>query len=220
MVHALEWVPPQKGSLQWKYNLNYNRLSMGRDVYSEMERPNATDETAYSYTGYSFSPAINNIGTAITAGGRTGRLSYQGGFANRLRFFSPNVVAQSIIDDSKVISEPASDEWVSEPALFLSAAMLPFEKMEINAGLRFSAAITGDDLFHVIEPRLRIAYNPGGMISPHINYVRLSQFDHSLEGSGAGLRTMLWLPVSSQFGPEISDVVSAGLSGRIDMDTL
>ncbi len=217
MVHALEWVPPQKGSLQWKYNLNYNRLSMGRDVYSEMERPNATnEETAYSYTGYSFSPAINNIGTAITAGGRSDRFTYQGGFANRLRFFSPNVVAQSIVDDSKVISKPAMNEWVTEPALFFSAAMMPLEKVELNAGLRLSGAITREDFFHVIEPRIRVAYNPAGLISPHINYVRLSQFDHSLEGSGAGLRTMLWLPVSGQFGPEISDVVSAGLSGRID----
>jgi hypothetical protein len=37
MVHAIEWIPPQEGALQWKFNLNYNRLSMNRNIYSEME---------------------------------------------------------------------------------------------------------------------------------------------------------------------------------------
>jgi hypothetical protein len=126
------------------------------------------------------------------------------------------VVAQSIIDDVEVTNEPALDEWISEPALFFSSIMAPLTKVEVNAGLRLSGAINSEDFFHVVEPRIRITYNPGGLISPHVNYVRLSQFDHSLEGSGAGLRTMLWLPVSAQFGPEISDIFSAGFRGRVD----
>jgi len=74
------------------------------------------------------------------------------------------------------------------------------DKIQLDAGLRLSGAITQNAGFLILEPRLRLAFDPGGTISPHINYVRLSQFDHSIEGSNTGLRTMLWLPVSKDFG--------------------
>ena len=89
---------------------------------------------------------------------------------------------------------------------------------QIDAGLRISGAFLKDVEFAVTEPRIRLSYNNGGVVSPHINYVRLSQFDHSVEGSNSGLRTMLWIPVSKDFGPEISDVISAGFQGRTDND--
>jgi hypothetical protein len=92
------------------------------------------------------------------------------------------------------------------------------EKLQLDAGLRLSGGFTRDANFIVPEPRVRLAFNPDGVISPHVTYVKLSQFDHSIEGSNAGLRTMLWLPVSRDFGPEISNVYSAGFQGQIKND--
>jgi len=85
----------------------------------------------------------------------------------------------------------------------------------LDAGLRVSGVFAGNYSGIIPEPRLRLAYDPDGIISPHINYVRLSQFDHSVEGTNAGLRSMLWLPVSKEFGPEVSEVISAGFQGQI-----
>ncbi|MEI6050605.1 MAG: hypothetical protein WCS03_17040, partial [Bacteroidota bacterium] len=68
------------------------------------------------------------------------------------------------------------------------------------------------------EPRIKLSYNESGEASIHLNFVRLSQSDHSIEGSNAGLRTTLWLPVSKDFGPEISDIISGGFQGKIKND--
>jgi hypothetical protein len=77
-------------------------------------------------------------------------------------------------------------------------------------------AIIKDAGYFSAEPRFRISFDPEGVISPHINYVRLSQNDHSVEGSNAGLRSTLWLPLYKKFGPEISDILSVGVQGNIN----
>jgi hypothetical protein len=46
----------------------------------------------------------------------------------------------------------------------------------------------------------------------------VAQEEHAIEGSNAGLRTQLWLPLYKDFGPEITDVLSAGFQGQIKND--
>jgi hypothetical protein len=38
MVHAFQWDPPVNGSMKWKLNLNYNRISIGRKIYMEADK--------------------------------------------------------------------------------------------------------------------------------------------------------------------------------------
>lgn len=216
MVHALQWELPSARVLKWKFNLNYNRISIGRDIYMQTERfLNETDIFESRKVSYSFSPTISSIGSTIMVSHDDDRFSYSAGISNRLRFFSPNVVASDILNDTVVKNEFGEVSRVFEPVAFFSSTIRLTEKMQLDAGLRLSGGITGNAKFFVAEPRLRLAFDPGGTISLHINYVRLSQFDHSVEGSNAGLRSMLWLPVSENFGPEISDVLSAGFQGKI-----
>jgi len=217
MVHALQWDLPVKNVLKWKFNLNYIRISIGRDIYMQTKKYlNETDMFESRKVSYSFSPAINNIGSVIAVSNDDEKVSYSAGFSGRLRFFNPNVIASDILNDTEVKNEFGEAATVFEPSAFVSSTILLTDKIRLDAGLRLSGGITGKATFFVVEPRLRLAFDPGGTISPHINYVKLSQFDHSVEGSNAGLRSMLWLPVSEDFGPEISDVLSAGFQGNID----
>jgi hypothetical protein len=218
MVHALEWDLPVRNALRWKFNLNYNRLSIGRETF------NQTDKRLFgtllmlglSKTTYSFTPTVDNIGSSLSVSGINEVFRWSAGISDRMRYFSPNIEAKNISFDETITHTFGETTKIFEPAAFFSSTYNISEKLQLDAGLRISGAFTKDAGYIIPEPRLRVSYNLNGSISPHINYVRLSQFDHSVEGSNAGLRTMLWLPVSKDFGPEISDVVSAGFQGQIN----
>src|SRR5690606_16999045 len=60
MVHALQWEPPEKNKLKWRLNLNYNRLSIGRENYIRVEKStNSSGVFDFTKTSYVFSPTIN-----------------------------------------------------------------------------------------------------------------------------------------------------------------
>ena len=219
MVHAFQWNLPVKNKLKWKLNLNYNRLSIGRDIYTSAEKSiDNSGSFDVTKTSYSFSPTINSIASTMIVTNDNEKFSYSAGMSGRLRYFDPNTYASFNHNDALTINNFMKSASVFEPSVFVSSTILLTKKFQFDAGLRLSGGVTRDANFVVPEPRLRLVYNPKGAISPHINYVRLSQFDHSVEGSNAGLRTMLWLPVSKDFGPEISDVLSAGFQGQISND--
>lgn len=215
MVHTLQWEPPHKSSLYWKFNLNYNRLAIGRRIFSESETIIKNSQPLSSSTKLSFYPSINNIGASAQATGQLSDIIFSVGISNRFRLFAANNYAESLIDGAIIKNNLGQDEFINESAMFISASVPVTNKVQIDAGLRLSAAIIKDAEFFTTEPRFRLSYDREGRISPHLNYVRLSQNDHSIEGSNAGLRNMLWLPLYKELGPEVSDILSAGFHGRI-----
>lgn len=215
MVHAFHWEPPSKKAIRWKFDLNYNRLSINREIFRQTEKRFAPVLLDVIKTSYSFSPTVNVIGSSLTVSGEYEKFGWSAGISDKIRIFSPNIISSnsSFTKETKhIFGETAK---VFEPSVFLSSTYHISDKLLLDAGLRMSGVFTKDVSCVIPEPRVRLSYNPEGKISPHVNYVRLSQFDHSVEGTNAGLRSMLWLPVSKEFGPEISDVISAGLQGQI-----
>ena len=216
MVHAIQWTPPIKKKLKFMIDLNYNRVSMNREMYQLSEK--FIDGTRVEFDKYSneFSPTINNFGSSLTILNTVGKYNFSGGFSNRFRLFSPRVIAKFEGLDSLVKNNISENYVIDEPALFFSSTILFINSIQIDGGLRITGGITKNANYFLLEPRFRFTMNPDGFISPHVNFVRISQFDHSLEGTNTGLRSMLWLPASKNFGPELSDVLSAGIQVRIE----
>jgi hypothetical protein len=217
MVHAFQWDLPVKSTFKWRFNLNYNRLSMSRDIYMESEKL-TLDNNVFETTkdSYLISPVVNTFGSKLAVIKESDKFSYSAGISERFKLFSPNIIATNIHNDSITKNSFIGSSDLFELVVFISSTLHLTTRLELDAGLRLSIGITKDAKYLIPEPRLRLALDPEGPVSPHITYVKLSQFDHSVEGSNAGLRSMLWLPVSKSFGPEISDVVSGGLQGQID----
>lgn len=220
MVHALQWEPPGNGQYNWKVNLNYNRLAIGRRIYSESESfVNTTgDKIGSSATLYSFYPAINTFGLAAMVNRSFSKAAISLGISDRFLSFISNNYATFTRDDEGKRNDLSGNDLVNETSLFFSATTGLSEKFQLDAGIRLSGTIIIESSFFVAEPRLRLSFKPGSLLSPHISFVRLSQNDHSVEGSNAGLRTRLWLPLYKDFGPEISDILSAGFQGQIKND--
>jgi hypothetical protein len=220
VVHALEWLPRPKGSIKWKVDLNYNRILIGRESFHQAKKYlfGTVERIETISTSYAFKPSTDIIGSTVSASQENEKISWTGGITTKLRYFTPGIAVAFQDNDRDLINYFGEDTRSFEPAAFASASYRIAPKLLIDAGLRFSGAFLKNTSFVITEPRARLAYNPDGKISPHITYVRLSQFDHSIEGTSAGLRSVLWLPVSKEYGPEITDVVSAGFQGRISND--
>ncbi len=214
VVHSLHWESMSKNSLIWKFDLNYNRLSMNREIYHQTEK--RFDERRFDLieTSYAFSPALNIVGSSLTVSEDYGNFSWSAGITDRMKYFSPNIVSIHSSYNKAYNHTFGETSKINEPGAFISSTYHISGKLLLDAGLRLSGAFTNNFSFVIPEPRLRLSYNLNGNLSPHINYVKLSQSDHSVEGSNAGLRTLLWLPVTKDFGPEISNVVSAGFQGQ------
>jgi hypothetical protein len=220
MVHSLQWEPPVRDQYKWILNINYNRLAIGRKIYTESESIiNSTGEKiSSSGTLYSFYPAINNIGISTTVSQNFDKISVSLGISDRFRSFISNNYALITKNDSVTRNSLSGNDLVNETSMFISSTYRVGEKLQIDAGLRLTGILIRNGSFFTAEPRLRISYGQKGSVSLHINYVRLSQNDHAIEGSNAGLRSQLWLPLYKDLGPEISDVLSAGFQGDIKND--
>ena len=213
MVHSLSWKLPVKNDLRWQLNINYNRLSTGRNLFKETRTITGITELSES-SRYLFSPVLNTFGSSLSVTKNSDNYVFSAGLSQNLRIFSPNIRADYKINDSVSSIVFGKVSRIYSPVIFGSSSFRLPGKIELDLGVRLTVGF-GDKLhFLVAEPRLRVAFNPDGEISPHINYVRLSQFDHSIEGSNAGLRSMMWIPLTSDFGPEISDVISTGFLGH------
>lgn len=217
MVHALQWEPPQKTALNWKFALNYNRLTVGRKIYSETDTYyNNSQLLASNNMNLSFYPSIDNLGLSAQATRKLNNIIISAGISERYRLFCSNNYAVSSINDTIIKNNIGSNDFINELAIYFSSSFSFPNKIKIDAGIRLTEAIIKNGGFFTIEPRLRISFNQEGFISPHITYDRLSQDDHSVEGSNAGLRSTLWLPLYKEFGPEISDILSVGVQGNIN----
>ncbi len=220
MIHALQWEPSVSNQYKWTLNINYNRLAIGRKVYTESESfvNSSGEKLRSSGTLYSFYPAINNIGASATVSRNFDKISVSLGISDRFRSFVSNNYALINANDTETRNSFGGNDLVNETSVFISTAGRAGKKIHIDAGLRLTGIMIRDARFFTAEPRLRISYGQGSPVSPQISYVRLSQNDHAIEGSSAGLRSQLWLPLYKDIGPEISDVLSAGFRGDIKND--
>lgn len=216
MVHAIQWKLPTRGLLKWQLDLCYNRLALYRKIKNQVDLQRDEFNIRTTSTTYSLFPISNNFGSNFFVISESRILSFTTGFSFRLRFFSPLVNAENIVNNVNIQNSFGEKRVVSEPVVYLSTKLFLSKKLQADVGLRLTWAFTTDVSFLITEPRLRLSFNSGSSISPHINYVRLSQLDHYLEGSNVGLRSNLWTPVSKKIGPEVSDVISTGFQGNIN----
>ena len=219
MVHSISWRLPEKKNIQWQFLLNYNRLSTGRNLYKE-SKTQIGNTVHFESNRYTFSPLINKFSSTLLAIKTYGSSVFTAGISQNYTLFSPQIKTEYNKNDTVKTTIYEENSGIFKPALFASSKFTLIRKIQFDAGFRLSTGFTGDNIYFVPEPRLRITYNPGKKLSPHINYVRLSQYDHSVTGSNAGIRSLLWVPAFGNFGPEVSDIFSAGFQGRTNKGIL
>ena len=215
-LHALQWNLPVEGKTKWIFDLNFNEIYVQKENFLRSEKY-INDNTLIEskYNSYRFSPEVINIGSKIFFVHTDSIFEFSGGVYYRFRDFRPNIMATDFRDETTSVTEFVNGYLISEPAAFIGGNLKLPKGWSLECGVRLSSGITEKTWFVIPEPRIRMTHETSKSFSQHINYVRLSQFDHSLESSNVGLRSMLWIPVSKEFGPEVSDVYSCGVNGQV-----
>jgi hypothetical protein len=213
-VHALEWNLPLRNNNKILYDININQLTYQRCISLINENYKNEDELISQEIKRSeFSPVILNLGTSLVFNHKK-ILNYTFGFSYRFRDFNQNIIVTDFSNSSFIENNLTSQENISESSIFINTEFPVSKVVGLDAGLRLSSAFLSNDKFLILEPRLRLTFNLANNHSFHLNFNKLSQFDHSIESSSIGLRTIMWKPVTSKFGPEISNIFSGGFIGQ------
>jgi hypothetical protein len=214
VLHSLEWTLPINEKNKILYDLNYNEISVQNENYIRSNKNLDNALTDSKYNSYRFSPKVINVGSKIQFIHFMKNYGYSSGISFRYRDFNPNITAINLRENKNREVAFVDKYKISEPAAFISANLNLFSSLMIQGGLRISEGLIDKTKYVNLEPRLRLTYNSSKSFSQHVNYVKLTQYDHSIESSNPGLRSLLWIPITNKLGPEVSKVWSAGINGN------
>ncbi|MDH5599575.1 MAG: TonB-dependent receptor, partial [Cyclobacteriaceae bacterium] len=84
--------------------------------------------------------------------------------------------------------------------------------LKLNAGVHFSGLNVENTNYFFIQPRLTTSYLFNKNFSAKISFSYMTQYLHLLTNSGIGYPTDLWVPVTANIKPMISNQIVAGVS--------
>lgn len=108
---------------------------------------------------------------------------------------------QSLNDDSLLIKEPTS--WAWEGATFGNYSLAISSAAQLTIGGRFSYFRTQQSSYHGLEPRFSFNYNLS-KANVQLSATRMMQYNHALMKTGGLTDKVIWVPSTSQIGPQSS----------------
>lgn len=112
------------------------------------------------------------------------------------------------------------DESVHEADFFVEDNFDVSTRLKIVGGIHLNKYFSGSASYFSFQPRLRIHYQFQPKWSLDIGYVSMQQSLHRLSISRTSLPVDFWIPATSIIKPQLSNQVSAGISGKLFHDLL
>ncbi len=103
----------------------------------------------------------------------------------------------------------------NEYAAYVEDEFEPIKKLKINAGIHASAFYVNQKWYPSFQPRISTRYLINDNLSVKASYAEMAQFLHLLTNSGIGLPTDLWVPVTENIKPQLSQQTAVGISSLI-----
>ncbi|MEO6537319.1 MAG: TonB-dependent receptor [Ferruginibacter sp.] len=229
------------GTLRWNHVFNNKLFANTTAVYND-----------YNFT---FNASQNNFDLKLASGIRDVSLKQDYDFypysKHKLKFgflytyhrFTPSVVSGR---QDSVIFNPlnAQTKFANEAAVYVQDDWELSPKIQINAGLRYSAFqqvgpykkysadVNGNRLDSTVyksgtgvknyggaEPRLTVRYALNGETSVKTSLTRNLQYIHLVSNSGTTLPTDLWVPSTYKVKPQLSWLYAAGFFKNLKNNT-
>jgi hypothetical protein len=163
----------------------------------EIERRNISSLNDYSYRSlwkYSFGNKWD-----IEFGGQFSFLNY-----------FPDYNYLSIPSETTVIGNKFNAQEIS---VFIENKIQLTSNFRIDPALRIIKFIHNGISFTEPEPRLSLQYNINQNQNIHLNLMRVTQSSHLIYAQSEILKKEVWLPSTFEYGPEISNQISANWNG-------
>lgn len=137
-----------------------------------------------------------------------------GGLTGTRHVYSPLIKVRELKDINEQEDTPATEDsykgW--EIAGYLEDEITIGNRLTVNAGLRYTVMPVQDACYRSLQPRFSAKfYLPHDYVLTG-GYGRVVQYVHLLSTTQASLPTDIWVPVTKDIRPVISDQVSMGVS--------
>jgi outer membrane receptor for ferrienterochelin and colicin len=108
--------------------------------------------------------------------------------------------------------------YANELAFYLEDDMVLSPQLRLNAGVHLSVFNVENVTYVRPQPRLSLRFKATEDWSLKASYSRMAQHVHLLTTSGISMPSDLWLPVTKEFEPPISDQVAIGTAINLPKD--
>lgn len=199
--------------------VGYNRYRMKTKVDEKI--PKGMSESKYTQKiAVDYNSGINDLGTKAD-------FEYSMSSSHFLRFgadytfhkFSPetyganykDMAADEVVNDTTFIDSGSQIIYGSEFSFYAEDEMRLSSRLSANPGLRLGLFMVGGKTYVSAQPRLSVRYDFNDRLAVKGGYSRMSQNVHLLTSTQLLLPMDLWVPVTENIRPMISDQFSVGL---------
>ncbi|MGN1219328.1 MAG: carboxypeptidase-like regulatory domain-containing protein [Candidatus Cryptobacteroides sp.] len=212
LVGAVRWNRIYGNSLHSDIAVAYNGYEM-RHSNGTVPTENAPDDIMYGY--------FSETGSAIRDVLFTSDFSLKarpdidvtfGAFFTWHHFAPTNRYLKTDRDGGELMQNGSIKEYKGiETGVYAECDWRPVDWFEMNAGFRMSVMTGEGRPYYSPEPRISIRIPVPGGFSFKTSYARNSQYVHLLSSSTLYLPTDLWVPVTKDVRPMVSDQIAAGV---------
>lgn len=146
----------------------------------------------------------------------------EGGIYYTRHSFVPHTFTINFSSSDSFLAPPPSplndvirDETVNELDLFLEDNFEVSSELVIVGGLHLNKYFSGKTSYFSFQPRLRIHYKFRQKWSLDVGYTSMQQSLHRLSISRTSLPVDFWIPSTDIIKPQVSNQLSAGVSGDL-----
>ncbi len=213
-IASAKWLHVYSGSLFSSLTVAYTRFAYNKDLSGKSVRlSDGNTESSYNLTfGSNIQDILCNYVFEKTLNARH-HLSY--GILNTLHLFKPH--NYSLTTENASAPELSYTSWQISPEsrAYLEDKYGISDRWYLTAGAHLAIIYSDTRTYLAIEPRLLTKYSLNDNLDLSFGYSRMTQNLHLLSSSGLGLPTDLWIPVTAQIPPGVSDQLGLGINWQL-----
>lgn len=137
--------------------------------------------------------------------------------------FEPETTTSTYLarEDSVLLSDTSatakgSAAFANELSVYVDDDWKLFDNLSLNIGLAHTIFNLENKTYHNLQPRVSLKYDPTDFLTLKASYSRMTQCVHLLTSSPLAMPTDLWVPITEELEPEVSNQYSVGAYTKID----
>ncbi|MDO5105234.1 TonB-dependent receptor [Capnocytophaga sp.] len=200
-------------TLRWNHLFNYKTFANTSLIFSDYTFSIAQQDS-YNTFDYDlkYDSGIKDLGikhdlqTAVSQ-----HYLLRAGLSSTFHQFSPSAV---VVKNSSVNQLDRKIEIIKtvESGIYLENELTLWEKLRLNAGLRYSFYIHQNKNYQALEPRFSASYALPDDWLLKASYASMNQYVHLLSSTGVSLPMDLWIPSTNKIKPQHAQQIAAGIA--------
>lgn len=207
IVAALRWHHVFSGRCSLSSQISFNRFGSTAQYLSSSQ---------LAQYNSSFQSLIRDFSASSEITGRlSARQNLRAGVSAICHYFSPSTrfITTSKNDETNIFVDIARnpDYYGWEVAVYGEDEIAILPGWTVLPGLRYMLMTSADATYHSFQPRFSTRVGLSFGLALKAGYARMAQYVHQLSSSSISMPSDIWVPVTADIKPVISDIGSVGV---------